>query len=1783
MASKISGLVEKISIDNVAHSLASTAYGYCETAAGTQIKNVEMTGFQLIEGITVHIKFANNNTASNPKLKFNSEADANAKPIVQYGTTAAGTTAQTNGWYSGAVLTLTYDGTSWVRDQGFNTNDNTIPSHLYHYNNIKARQAITAESLIVGDSTGFEKVGSGVTFDLSYPIVWCTGAVEQNKTNYANMYLCHYDKNIATGAKSGFTSTANKVIYLIVTIAGNIATIDSNIITDTLPSTEDNKVYIVLGKLGAQSTGANYFFLYPEHPMFWYKNGEIEPYMGAVVKQSGITTDANYPVLFKQNANTTDEYSGINYSNSSDKTYTFNPNSGQLNVAQLKISIKNDNYGLFPHTNNYNQIGSGSLYWYRAYITNYYGSRSSITNWDAGKNIGTAATSSAAATKGSVYFYNVAAANTTQTKTLLQANDNTNSNITITLPSSTGTLALTSALDNYLLLTGGTMTGDIKGNAAVALGTVANPFHNIVLGGTTTTTMTADSTNPRITFQESNNGVQQVHLIYGDADSYRAPAGLKIIGEATSGDLASPAWLEVEGDIIGGRNLTVNGTGTFSTASPSLIIKATGSNAVTLALERNNLSSWKWMNSGGSLALYNNWTTSSTATEYFPVVTYYHSTGNITINKGDLTLKNNPTSDMHAATKAYVDSILAANNAMIFKGTIDSTNGSDAADSTNRKTLPATHNAGDTYRVAKEGTYAGKYCEIGTLIICTTDGTAANDAHWTSVETNEDGAVIGPTSSTENSLAFFSSASGRVLDGTGTYVKYLNHIAANAGTNKAGYIDGIHITGAAYGEAANLISNTAGLMSYGDAGPQIRFTCSGQNGAMIFNHYDNTTPSSTFAASFNFVTDQATGVALKSDGFIINGTTTWLRDNSLTFSQGGGWAMSDSTWIRTVGNKSVYMNTGTFRNDGTTLLRLLHHVNTNITADGTWETGGTGTDNSGDNYATRGTLGTSVLSIGNAIARPAAGTAGGKNNSKGYLRIYGEGTGYGELSYNDSMFASNKSIYLTNTTNNGISNEIRGLTATNDYWRIAGGATASNAGYMEIATGDDYNEPIYVRQYSGAFVTVKRTATLLDASGNTEFPVQVTAPKFIGALEGNADTATTATNLSAKPSLAASENSITVTAGGKTSDAFTVPYATNAGSATTATMLSGSSITTEDSIESGTRVYMGSGSGWTGSITSMQYAGILQVYGGYSRGWQIWAKRGDSQSLHWRNPNDAANAWNEEKIILDSGNYTNYTVTKTGTGASGTWGISITGSSASCTGNAATAAAIQTAGTTAQFYRGDNSWSNIIKQTANTTLSIDANLKIGTARKDLNFDIATGTGTGINDGYAGGITWGTGTAAHAGIYCQTSGSYGTRLIFGTTGSYANGAYARMIIQSNGKVGIGTLSPDALLTVNGNGKFTGQIITSFKSSIAPGSYGSAQTTIPDLLEEVRYSSGCMGSFNLTTAYTLNNVTLAAGWYNFMYIPHRNGGLNGAAQGDNCDYGALYLHRMNAAGYADYVLAYSSQAAKLLDLHASFQSAVTDGEIIIADGTLGHIKTSGYTTSSFATADHTHNYAGSSSAGGAANSAVRINGNLGALTDTSSHNIWVSSTNSADGIPKYVTGVYVTASTGVITAKGFSGPLSGNATTATAATAINFTASNELILGNADGQAKIYINHRRVINGQTSGNTAITDYYFRNGNASESGVTIHADSFSGNAATASKISAKLVTNKKIYFLGTETTITSTAANVSLEGDTGVYLTTTAGELSAARHSWNVSGTEKAYTIYNTTDDSIDFVFI
>lgn len=105
---------------------------------------------------------------------------------------------------------------------------------------------------------------------------------------------------------------------------------------------------------------------------------------------------------------------------------------------------------------------------------------------------------------------------------------------------------------------------------------------------------------------------------------------------------------------------------------------------------------------------------------------------------------------------------------------------------------------------------------------------------------------------------------------------------------------------------------------------------------------------------------------------------------------------------------------------------------------------------------------------------------------------------------NNGTLTQNGDIIINQASTTG-TRQVRFQGGDNDYGRIAFGGTASNAGWMEIASCDNGDEPIYARQYTGVFTTVKRTATLLDANGNTVFPGTVTAPTFTGALNGTAE------------------------------------------------------------------------------------------------------------------------------------------------------------------------------------------------------------------------------------------------------------------------------------------------------------------------------------------------------------------------------------------------------------------------------------------------------------------------------------------------------------------------------------------------------------------------------------------------------------------------------------------------------------------------------------------------------
>ena len=80
------------------------------------------------------------------------------------------------------------------------------------------------------------------------------------------------------------------------------------------------------------------------------------------------------------------------------------------------------------------------------------------------------------------------------------------------------------------------------------------------------------------------------------------------------------------------------------------------------------------------------------------------------------------------------------------------------------------------------------------------------------------------------------------------------------------------------------------------------------------------------------------------------------------------------------------------------------------------------------------------------------------------------------------------------------------------------------------------------------------------------------------------------------------------------------------------------------------------------------YGNLLEIVGKYGH-WQpqLWFESGKLGTIKHRNKGYNDNTWGEWYTLLDSRNYTDYTVKKDGTGASGTWGINVSGTASKWT------------------------------------------------------------------------------------------------------------------------------------------------------------------------------------------------------------------------------------------------------------------------------------------------------------------------------------------------------------------------------------------------------------------------------------------------------------------------------------------------------------------------------------
>lgn len=86
----MASVINQIKFNDVEYAIAASAYGYCETAAGTQAKTVAIStdgdtsnnAFTLIKGVSVTVKFKETNSAASPTLNV---GGSGAKPIYYKG------------------------------------------------------------------------------------------------------------------------------------------------------------------------------------------------------------------------------------------------------------------------------------------------------------------------------------------------------------------------------------------------------------------------------------------------------------------------------------------------------------------------------------------------------------------------------------------------------------------------------------------------------------------------------------------------------------------------------------------------------------------------------------------------------------------------------------------------------------------------------------------------------------------------------------------------------------------------------------------------------------------------------------------------------------------------------------------------------------------------------------------------------------------------------------------------------------------------------------------------------------------------------------------------------------------------------------------------------------------------------------------------------------------------------------------------------------------------------------------------------------------------------------------------------------------------------------------------------------------------------------------------------------------------------------------------------------------------------------------------------------------
>ena len=277
---------------------AIAAAGGGEIIVGTQVASTSAwTGVasfsQLSDGqqIVYWLPISSTSTAVTLELTLSGGGTTGAVPVYYSGATRLSTH-----YPAGNAIRLIYKVnapisgdtyTGWWADANYDSG-NTY-DRIKLGNSVVVKESFAWAKLIVGDDTGYWNLAGGTTFNIDHPILY-PAANGTAGYYFSNAYICYPTVSLRTVTDdSSFAVTARKMVYLVGRLSGRQFTVQStNWLTTSPTDSTGTLTFISLGYM----YNTYQMYLYPEHPMYMFVDGEFRSLSEVAYNASVVANDA---------------------------------------------------------------------------------------------------------------------------------------------------------------------------------------------------------------------------------------------------------------------------------------------------------------------------------------------------------------------------------------------------------------------------------------------------------------------------------------------------------------------------------------------------------------------------------------------------------------------------------------------------------------------------------------------------------------------------------------------------------------------------------------------------------------------------------------------------------------------------------------------------------------------------------------------------------------------------------------------------------------------------------------------------------------------------------------------------------------------------------------------------------------------------------------------------------------------------------------------------------------------------------------------------------------------------------------------------------------------------------------------------------------------------------------------------------------------------------------------------------------------------------------------------